>query len=168
MQFKIFHISILGDSDAESAMNKFLRTHRVVTVQRELARSVSGSFWCFCVEYIDAPISEMSPSNILSWSKKNSRIDYKEVLSESDFSIFSKIRELRKELALAESIPVYTVCTNDHLAQMVLKRCSTISAFQQIPGFGDAKIQKYGKQFLDILQTSFNEENTNETNRTNN
>ena len=154
MQFKVFHISITGDSDAEEEMNKFLRTHRIVTVQRELANTVLGSYWCFCVEYIDQASKPSSPFP----QKKGERIDYKDILSENDFVIFSKIRDLRKELALAESIPVYTICTNDQLAQMVLNQCSSLSSLQQISGFGEAKPQKYGKHFLELLGTFFNNE----------
>jgi superfamily II DNA helicase RecQ len=166
MQFKIFQIGISGDAEAEAEMNKFLRSHRIVTVQRELTRTVSGSYWCFCVEYIDKTVSESPSSGFSNSPKKNERVDYKEVLSENDFAIFSKIRELRKELASAESVPVYTVCTNDHLAQMVLKHCSSLSALQQISGFGDAKIQKYGQHFLNVLQPFFKEDSEHETSGT--
>ena len=163
MQFKIFHIAVSGDGEAEEEFNKFLRSHRIITVHRELARTASGTFWCFCVEYIDnvAQTSATFPPQ-----KKGERIDYKDVLSESDFVIFSKIRDLRKELAMAESIPVYTICTNEHLSQMVQNRCSTLSSLQQISGFGEAKIQKYGKRFLELLGTFFNGETNNETSGT--
>ena len=164
MQFKVFHIAITDDGNAEEELNKFLRSHRIVTVHRELARTASGTFWCFCVEYIDQAIK--TPATFPP-QKKVERIDYKDVLSESDFAIFSKIRELRKELAMAESIPVYTVCTNEHLAQMVQNRCTSLSAIQQISGFGEAKIQKYGKQFLEVLDTFFSSETSGTTDTSN-
>ena len=145
-------------------MNKFLRSHRIVTVQRELANTVSGSYWCFCVEYIDQASKPSSSSPFPQ--KKGERIDYKDTLSESDFAVFSKIRDLRKELALAESIPVYTICTNDQLAQMVLKRCSSLSSLREISGFGEAKAQKYGTRFLELLGTFFNNEAKHETSGT--
>ena len=159
MQFKVFRIAVSGDTEAEEELNKFLRSYRIVTVQRELARTQSGTFWCFCVEYIDQGV-KTTPS---PFQKKGERVDYKEILSENDFAIFSKIRDLRKELAAAESIPVYTICTNEHLSQMVLNRCSTVLSLQQIPGFGEAKIQKYGKRFLELLGTFFNGEKPHET-----
>ena len=160
MQFKVFRIAVSGDTEAEEELNKFLRSHRIVTVQRELARTQSEMFWCFCVEYIDQAIK--TPTTSSPFQKKGERVDYKEILSENDFAIFSKIRDLRKELAAAESIPVYTICTNEHLSQMVLNRCSTVSSLQQIPGFGEAKIQKYGKRFLELLGTFFYGESPNE------
>jgi superfamily II DNA helicase RecQ len=50
---------------------------------------------------------------------KPEKIDYREKLSPEDFDVFSKIREIRKQLAAADSVPVYTICTNEQLAQMV-------------------------------------------------
>ena len=160
MQFKVFHIPFTGESEAEEEMNKFLRSHRIVTVQRELTQTPAGTFWCFCVEYLDQQVKQTVMT--VPFAKKGDRVDYKEVLSNDDFVIFSKIRELRKELAMADSIPVYTVCTNEHLSQMVQRRCTSLAALQQISGFGEVKIQKYGKHFLEVLGTFFNGEKTDE------
>jgi Superfamily II DNA helicase len=164
MQFKVFHIAVLGDSTSEEEMNAFLRSHRIITVHRELARTVSGSYWCFCIEYIDHAVKTSTSSSFPQ--KKGERVDYKEILSENDFATFSKIRELRKELAITDSIPVYTICTNEQLAQMVVDRCSSLAALQQIPGFGEAKIQKYGTRFLELLNSLFNNEGNHETSGT--
>jgi hypothetical protein len=50
MQFKLFAISASGDDAAEEELNRFLRSHRVVSVQKELVRDGGGPFWCFCIE----------------------------------------------------------------------------------------------------------------------
>ena len=49
---------------------------------------------------------------------KTGRIDYKEVLDEKTFALFSKLREKRKVLAEKDAVPVYSVFTNEQLAQM--------------------------------------------------
>ena len=41
-----------------------------------------------------------------------SRVDYKTVLSPDEFVIFSRLRELRKELAELQSVPIYALFTN--------------------------------------------------------
>ena len=158
MQFKIFQISISGDSESEEDMNKFLRSYRIVTVQRELVHTSSGTYWCFCVEYLDQALKSSTPSNFTS--KKAERVDYKEILSESDFAAFSRMRDLRKVLAQTEAVPVYTVCTNEHLAQMVQNRCTSLSSLQQIPGFGEAKVEKYGRPLLELLEILFKDGET--------
>jgi superfamily II DNA helicase RecQ len=158
MQFKIFSVNVNGDTPSEEAMNKFLRSHRILSVQKELC----GDAWCFCVEYFESG-DAVVPSSFSP--KRNERVDYREVLSESDFAVYSAVRDLRKKLAAVDAVPVYTVCTNEHLAQMVTDKCTTLSALQKIPGFGEAKIKKYGKQFLEILTASLTS-GTNETGTT--
>ena len=44
------------------------------------------------------------------------RVDYKEILSADEFAVFVRLREVRKQLAATEAIPVYAVCTNEQLA----------------------------------------------------
>ena len=91
------------------------------------------------------------PSGDKSRSRKKSRIDYREILSEQDFAVFSRLRELRKILAEKEAVPVYAVCANEQLAKMSRERCSSLSQLQEINGFGEAKANKYGRAFLEAI-----------------
>ena len=71
-------------------LNGFLRSHRVVAVEKQWCAEGADGYWNFCVEYLDGSVVS---------DKKNlpkSRIDYKEVLSEEDFSMYVKLRDLRK------------------------------------------------------------------------
>ena len=79
------------------------------------------------------------------------KIDYREVLSPEDFAVFARLRQLRKEIAQAEAVPVYTIFTNDQLAQMVQSRATTKAALEKIAGVGDARIEKYGPRVLEFL-----------------
>ncbi|MBN2291350.1 MAG: HRDC domain-containing protein [Pirellulales bacterium] len=148
MQFKIIAISAIGDLDAEEELNRFLRSHRVISAKKELVQTSTTSYWCFCIEYIDGP-----PSGREKESSRR-RVDYKEVLSESDFAVFVQLREVRKQLATDEAIPVYVVCTNEQLAEMARNRSESISNLKKINGFGEAKAEKYGSAFLKAIQES--------------
>jgi len=151
MQFKIFQIGISGDTAAEDDLNKFLRSHRIITVHRELTRTQTGTYWCFCIEYIEAnPVA----GTAVSLPARKGKVDYKEVLSEDDFAVYSKLRDIRKNLSQQEAVPVYAVCENVHLAAMVQDKCQSLSDMQKIPGFGEAKVTKYGQHFLECLNTS--------------
>ena len=52
MQFKLFSIPATGDTEAEEELNRFLRSHRAVSVQKELVQGGHTAYWCFCVEYL--------------------------------------------------------------------------------------------------------------------
>jgi HRDC domain len=51
------------------------------------------------------------------------------------------LRSLRKELAQTEAVPVYTLFTNEQLAQMVQRRYQSKSDLGQIEGVGDGALQ---------------------------
>jgi len=67
--------------------------------------------------------------------------------------VFSRLRELRKELAQTEAVPVYALFTNEQLAQMVQRRCHSNSDLAQIEGIGDSRIGKYAERILPLLLT---------------
>lgn len=79
-------------------------------------------------------------------------MDYRALLNEEDFRLFSKLRDLRKKTADAEGIPLYGVFTNAQLAEMVRSRVAELSDFQKIEGVGKARVEKYGAPFLSLLR----------------
>ncbi|HPO15649.1 MAG TPA: HRDC domain-containing protein [Candidatus Hydrogenedentes bacterium] len=149
MQYRVFAIPATGSTDLEEDLNRFLRSHKVITVQKTVEMIDGAPRWCFCVEYIEGASPSGAGTN--AFSGKSKRVDYKEVLSENDFSVYARLREVRKELAAAEAVPVYTVCTNEHLAAMAVKRPESLSDLKEIDGFGEAKAAKYGKALLSVL-----------------
>jgi superfamily II DNA helicase RecQ len=94
--------------------------------------------------------SSAGESNLAS-NLSRSRVDYKTILLPDEFEVFSKLRQLRKELAQHEAVPVYTLFTNEQLAQMVQRRCRSRSDLAQIEGIGEGKIEKYVDNLLPIL-----------------
>lgn len=74
------------------------------------------------------------------------------MLNEQDFAVYAKLRALRKELAEKEGIPAYAVLTNEQMAEMVQRRVQTKAALREIAGIGDARIDKYGESFLQLLR----------------
>jgi superfamily II DNA helicase RecQ len=154
MQYKILSIPSTGDVDMEEALNRFLRGRRVVSVKKELVVQEGSSDWCFCIEYIDSPASTSSTS-----SQKRPKVDYKAILSEEEFALFAKLRDVRKELAAKEAVPVYAVCTNQQLAEMAKGRVSRLADLKKIEGFGEAKAEKYGQALLGALDVSGEEQN---------
>ncbi len=119
MQFKLFSIPATGNAESEEELNRFLRSHRAVSVQKELINGHTAC-WCFCVEYLlNSPLPEGKTGG-----GGRQRVDYKEILSAEDFALFVRLREARKQLAATEAIPVYAVCTNEQLAEMVKGRAA--------------------------------------------
>ncbi len=73
------------------------------------------------------------------------------MLNREDFAVFSKLRDLRKEVAQETGVPVYAIFNNEQLAQMVQKRARAKADLEAITHVGDARIEKYGSRFVDFL-----------------
>jgi superfamily II DNA helicase RecQ len=52
---------------------------------------------------------EYGRENKTGGSSSTIRIDYCEILSEQDYAFFDKLRQLRKEIAEKQGVPVYAV-----------------------------------------------------------
>ena len=98
------------------------------------------------------PGEARSSSSAAGGTWKRDRTDYREVLNAEDFAVFAKLREIRKAIAQAEGVPVYTIFTNEQLAQIVQARATTKSALEQVVGVGDGRVGKYGERILEWLR----------------
>ena len=100
MKLQFFTIPVNDPQVATKEINAFLAAHRVVTVERQFVANGANSLWSVCVSYIEGD-GRPGPE------KRQKRVDYREVLPAEEFAIFSKLRQLRKELAEQEGVPVY-------------------------------------------------------------
>lgn len=147
MQYKVITLPIFDSIQIEEDLNKFLRTHKVISVEKKIIEKEGQTYWSFLIEYL---CGNQTPDGA---TKRNTgTIDYKEILSEDDFAIFSCLRDLRKQVATKDGLPAYTIFTNEQLAQLARKRPESATAFLKIDGIGNAKIEKYGKLFLEKLK----------------
>jgi superfamily II DNA helicase RecQ len=142
MQLKLFVLPIKNLGAAEAEMNAFLRGHRVLAVKKEFVPDGENSFWTFCVEYLNggSPMGGRPP-----------KVDYKEVLKPEEFEVFSRLRDWRKGVAEKEGVPVYTIFTNEQLAQTVQRQVKSKAGLKEIEGVGDARIEKYGEALVQLL-----------------
>ena len=105
-----------------------------------------ASFWAMAIEYLPA-----SDSAQPSTRNTTSKTDFKALLPPEDFALFARLREWRKQIANAEAVPVYTVFTNEQLAEMSRRRPSSLSALCEIDGIGQGRLDKYGKAVLKVI-----------------
>jgi hypothetical protein len=109
MGLRFFAIPVRDSSACEQELNGFLARHKVVSIERHLIDQGVNSFWAICVDYLSHASGETAVNANLS----RSRVDYKILLPPEEFTVFSQLRELRKELAQTEAVPVYALFTNE-------------------------------------------------------
>jgi len=145
-----FHwVPARNGQSAEDILNAFIRTHVVLGTDRQYQASEKDPGWAVCVEYVDAS-SPSAPSR----PPGKDRIDYKEVLDEPTFKIFSALRDWRKERSTREAVPPYVISSNEQLAAIAKARCSSLASLRSIEGLGEAHIAKYGNDILELVHRS--------------
>lgn len=155
MQYKFFSVPAINSelSGQEEEFNSFLRSHRIINVQRELINNGANSFWSCCVEFIE--------NNSTSFTKGaiKEKVDYRSLLSEEEFIKFKLLRECRKQIAEEEAIPPFAIFLDEHLAGMVKLPQIDLISLRKINGVGEKKVEKYGSRFLELWKEKSDEAN---------
>ncbi|MGH9391397.1 MAG: RQC domain-containing protein, partial [Vicinamibacteria bacterium] len=74
--------------------------------------------------------------------------------SPGDEHLFEALREKRREIAQERNVPAYVVFHDRTLAEMARLRPSSLAAMRSISGVGEAKLEKYGTLFLEVIRES--------------
>jgi ATP-dependent DNA helicase RecQ len=67
-------------------------------------------------------------------------------------ALFEELRALRKRLADASGLPPYVIFHDSTLREMAAHMPADLAAFAALPGVGQAKLVRYGDQFLDAVR----------------
>ncbi len=73
--------------------------------------------------------------------------------------LHQQLRHLRDEICAAANLPLYIVAGSSTIDEMSNYLPQTPEQLKKITGFGDAKVAKYGKQFLAVIIAYCNEHN---------
>ncbi len=136
MKYKFFVIPACNPEASEAALNAFCSRHRISFIEKHLVVDGADSFWSICIAWLDGEAA----ATVSTDNRSRPKVDYKEILSETDFSLYLELRNFRKELAELQNVPPYALFTNEQLATMVQQRVNTKAALMQIPGVGKSRI----------------------------
>jgi hypothetical protein len=106
--FTFFSVPVRSDSDGEAALKAFLRSHRVVAIDRRRVGQGADS-------YEPSYAHRLAPSNARR-AARGQKVRAKgciEILSPEEFAVFAQLRRLRQKIAQVEVVPVYTIFTNE-------------------------------------------------------
>ena len=151
LQYASYLLPFHAGSAEQDELNRFLRGRRIVQTRKELVQAEDASGWAILVEYLD------SPEKSAGEQQMKGKVDYKEILSAADFSLFSKLRDVRKKLAEDHGLPVYAVCTNEQLAEIAKRKPKSLAECMQIEGIGQGKADKFVPALLECIKNENNE-----------
>ena len=72
--------------------------------------------------------------------------------SEDDQDLFRALRVRRSALAKAQAVPAYVVLPDRSLIDMARRRPATLAEMAEVHGVGEAKLARYGAEFLEVIR----------------
>lgn len=145
MQYKIFTYPLGSAGTQIDELNRFLAGHKVVEVEKHLVVLDNAACWSFCVCYLQGEVTPPA-------GEKREKIDYKTLLSEEEFAVFSKLRAIRKKLSEEDAVPAFAVFTDAELAEMAKFKDLSAKQMQSIQGIGSKRMERYGMPLLERYQ----------------
>lgn len=133
-------ITIPFDPDKElfsdEDLCRFLLDKRILALHPKFFQVRDRPYWTVFIEY-ETVVSQDEP-----------KADH---LDEAQRLLLQRLKEWRKETAGAEGVPVFIVATNKQLMEVVRRAPGNLEALRAIQGFGKKKIERHGKQIVDIV-----------------
>ena len=73
-------------------------------------------------------------------------------IGQGQSGLFSRLREVRRQVAAEIGKPAFIVMSDKSLQDLVLKRPTTLEAMANVYGFGEYKAKAYGKPFIEAIK----------------
>lgn len=139
MQIKTFSVPVFGNSAIEEEVNRFLRGHRILQVERHFCPD-NGGYWAIFIEFADyAPDS--APAN------RKDKADATKDLNGDEKQRFEYFRKVRREIAQQKSIPAYMVFTDAELAILAKVPELWEDTAKSIKGIAPSRLNEYVSNF---------------------
>jgi ATP-dependent DNA helicase RecQ len=84
--------------------------------------------------------------------RRKSRAAVPREVADADRELWEALRECRRKIASERNLPPYVIFHDATLKQMLDERPADRDALLRISGVGQAKLERYGEQFLEVLR----------------
>jgi ATP-dependent DNA helicase RecQ len=107
------------------------------------------------------PLLKLTPKawTVLKDQSKVWQKIHKQQQKQADNSLFDLLRDLRRKIALREKVPPYVIFADSTLREMSEDYPADLAAMRRIKGMGDIKLERYGREFLQVIQCYMTENN---------
>jgi ATP-dependent DNA helicase RecQ len=84
-------------------------------------------------------------------TRERSRPQVRTLVAEEDAGLLAALKAKRRALAEAQKVPAYVVFADRTLIEMAERRPTTLDEMAGVSGVGAAKLEKYGRAFLEVI-----------------
>jgi len=153
MLFRVFTLAFdpVSERFDDTPVRDYLSDKDVLSIDHELLMQQGRAYLAVIVRCRGVRAPTAASGDAEGGSRRRRDESWRDLLDPKDWPLFERMREWRGERTRAEGIPSYVICNNRQLAEIVKRRPQTLAALAEINGFGDAKLKKYGKELLGML-----------------
>lgn len=145
-----FDSALGGFNDSE--LREFLKDKEVISIEDHFFIKNEVPFLTMVVKYF--PFRQETDPALVPQGKRDEA--WREMITDADMGTFNLLREWRSKRSREEGVPPYIVFTNKQLAQLIKENPSTVSHLERVDGVGKSRVEKYGKEVLEILNSKPN------------
>lgn len=144
MDFRIFTLPFdpISEGFSDEIVTQFCLNKKVYSVQSQFFVHEGRPFWSVAVQY----------ETLVKGEEKVRDLD------EAQQLLYNRLREWRKKQGEKEGMPVFIIATNQHLVSMVRLKVQSLEGFKQIKGFGQKRVQNYGKAIIGMVKVFYEEQ----------
>lgn len=147
MKVKIFKIRLSDEFIYADQMllDRFLQENNILKYETAFVKE-DESYWSVVLyfEELKIQVNEAKP-------EKYNAVE--EDLSQDEIKIMDSLKLWRSEKGKEKSLPVYLIATNKELFSIAKYKPAKKEELLDIKGFGKYKIENYGEEIIEILET---------------
>ncbi|ASK32690.1 aldolase [Chryseobacterium sp. T16E-39] len=149
MRVKVFKIRLPEEFlyIDQKALDDFLGNHDII--KTETAFIQDENYWTVVLYFEEL-------KNILSSVKEAKTVKYSadnETLNSDETKILDALKLWRSEKAREQNLPIYFIASNKELLSVAKYKPAKKAELLDIKGFGKHKIENYGEEILEILES---------------
>ncbi len=146
MKLKVFTLRMnptTGNFD-DAGLSEFQLGKDVLEASEHLLVHEKTPTLVLVLRYREVPDDRRSPDA--------ARKDWRAELDPAGQRIYDELRLWRGRRAKQEGMPPYLILNNRELAELAMKKPTSLAKLQEIEGIGEAKSQRWGEELLGLLE----------------
>ena len=147
MKTKIFKIRLSEEFiyDDQKRLDRFLQENNILKYETAFVKE-EENYWSVILYYEELKVQFNEPKNEKYSAEQ-------EQLNSDEIKILDSLKLWRSEKAKEKSLPVYLIATNKELLSIAKYKPIKKEELLDIKGFGKYKIENYGGEIIQILET---------------
>ncbi|MCX8523350.1 HRDC domain-containing protein [Chryseobacterium formosus] len=151
MNIKVLKVRIADEFllQDQKMIDDFLNNHEIIKVETAFVHE--ENFWSV-VLYFNEYKTEINKNTV----KDSKAVKYSaddETLNSDEIEILEALKLWRSEKAKEQNLPSYFIATNKELISVAKYKPAKKEELLDIKGFGKHKIENYGEEILEILES---------------